>query len=66
MEESIFVDERLHGVDSDEDEPLLPFTSSFKSVPTFTLESEAHQTTTYSTTAVEASWVEGEIIFESG
>jgi hypothetical protein len=66
MEESIFIDERLHGVDSDEDEPLLPFTSSLKSVPTFTLESETHQATTSSTIVVEASWVEEEIIFESG
>jgi hypothetical protein len=66
MEESIFVDERLLGVDSDENEPLLPSTSSPEPVPTFTLEAEAPQATTSSTTAVKASWVEGEIISEPG
>jgi hypothetical protein len=40
MEESIFVDEGLQGVDGDEDEPLLPSTSSLKHVPAFTLEAE--------------------------
>jgi hypothetical protein len=64
MEESIFVDEGLHGVDGDEDEPLLPSTSSSEPVPTFTLEAEAPQATTSSTAAMEASWVEGEIVFE--
>jgi hypothetical protein len=48
IEESIFVDEGLHDIDSDEDEQLLP------------------QATTSSTTAVEASWVEGEIFSELG
>jgi hypothetical protein len=65
MEESIFVDEGLQGVDGDEDEPLLPSTSS-KHVPTSTLEAEAPQATTSSTAAVEASWVEGEIISKPG
>jgi hypothetical protein len=32
MEESIFVDEGLQSVDGDEDEPLLPSTSSPESV----------------------------------
>jgi hypothetical protein len=64
MEESIFVDERLQGVNGDKDEPLLPSTSSPESVPASTLEAEAPQATTSSTTAVEVSWVEGEIIFE--
>jgi hypothetical protein len=41
MEESIFVGEGLQGVDGDEDEPLLPSTSSPESVPAFTLEVEA-------------------------
>jgi hypothetical protein len=36
-EESIFVDERLQGVNGDEDEPLLSYTSSPEPVPTFTL-----------------------------
>jgi hypothetical protein len=41
MEESTFVDEGLLGVDDDEDEPLLPSTSSSKVVPASTLEAEA-------------------------
>jgi hypothetical protein len=41
MEESIFVDEELQGVDSDKDESLLPFTSSSEPVLSFTLEAEA-------------------------
>jgi hypothetical protein len=66
MEESIFVDKGLQGVDSDEDEPLLPSASSPKLVPTSTFEAEAHQAITSSTSAVEASRVEGEIISEPG
>jgi hypothetical protein len=66
MEESIFVDEGLQGVDGDEDEPLLPSTSSPELVPASTLEAEAPQATTSSTTTVEASQVEGEIISEPG
>jgi hypothetical protein len=38
MEENIFVDEGLQGIDGDEDEPLLPSTSSPKPVPASTLE----------------------------
>jgi hypothetical protein len=64
MEESIFVDEGLQGVDGDEDEPLLPSTSSPGHVPASTLEAEAPQATTSSTVAVEASQVEGEIVYE--
>jgi hypothetical protein len=64
MEESIFINEGLHGIDSDEDEPLLPSTSSPEPVPASTLEAEAPQATTSSTAAVEASRVEGEIISE--
>jgi hypothetical protein len=41
MEESIFVDEELQGVDGNEDDPLLPSTSSPEPVPTSTLEAEA-------------------------
>jgi hypothetical protein len=59
MEESIFVDEGLQGVDGDEDEPLLPSTSSPESVPASTLEAEAPHATTSSTAAVEASQVGG-------
>jgi hypothetical protein len=66
MEESIFVDEGLQGVDGDEDDPLLPSTSSLEPVPASTLEAEAPQATTSSTAAMETSRVEGEIISESG
>jgi hypothetical protein len=66
MEESIFVDEELHGFDGDEDDPLHPSTSSLELVPASTLEAEAPLATTSSTVAVKASWVEGEIISESG
>jgi hypothetical protein len=66
MEESIFVDEGLQGIDGDEDEPLLPSTSSPEPVPASTLEAEAPQATTSSTATVEASQVEGEIISEPG
>jgi hypothetical protein len=66
MEESIFVDEGLQGIDGDEDEPLLPSTSSPEPIPASTLEAEAPQATASSTAVVEASRVEGEIISESG
>jgi hypothetical protein len=66
MEESIFVDKGLHDVNGDEDEPLLPSTSSSELVPASTLEAEAPQATTSSTVAVKTSQVEGEIISESG
>jgi hypothetical protein len=62
MEESIFVDEGLQGVDDDEDEPLLPSTSSPEHVPASTLEAEAPHATASSTAIVEASQVEGEIV----
>jgi hypothetical protein len=65
MEESIFANEGLQGVDGDEDEPLLPSTSSPKAVPASTLEAETPQATTSSIEAVEASRVEEEIISES-
>jgi hypothetical protein len=66
MEKRIFVDERLQGIDGDEDESLLPSTSSPKHVPTSTLEAEALQATTTSTAAVETSQAEGEIISKLG
>jgi hypothetical protein len=59
IEESIFVDEGLQGIDGDEDESLLPSTSSSEHVPASTLDAEAPQATTSSTAAVEASRVEG-------
>jgi hypothetical protein len=64
IEKSIFVDEGLRGIDGDEDEPLPPSTSSPELVPASTLEAETPQATISSTTPVEASQVEGEIIFE--
>jgi hypothetical protein len=66
MEESIFIDEGLQRIDGDEDEPLHPSTTSPEPVPDSTLEAEAPQATTSSTAAVEASWVEGEIVSEPG
>jgi hypothetical protein len=66
IEERILVDEELHGFNGDEDEPLLSSTTSSELVHTSTLEAEAHQATTSSTTAVEVSQVEGEIISEQG
>jgi hypothetical protein len=66
MEERIFVDEELHSFDCDEDEPLLPSTSSPELVLTSTLEAEAPQATTSSTAAVETSRVEGEITSDQG
>jgi hypothetical protein len=66
MEESIFIDEGLQGINGDEDEPLLPSISSPELVPASTLEAEAPQATTSSTAAVKASRVEGEIFFEPG
>jgi hypothetical protein len=66
MEESILEDEGLQSIDDDEDEPLLPSTSSPEPVSASTLEAEASQATTSSTTAVEASRIEGEIVSEPG
>jgi hypothetical protein len=66
MDESIFVDEGLLGVDGDDDEPLHPSISSPKPVPFSTLEAEIPQATTSSTAVVEVSQVEGEIISELG
>ncbi len=66
MEESIFVDEGLQGVDADEDEPLLPSTSSPEHVPASTLEAEAPQAATSYSTGVHASRIEVEINSENG
>jgi hypothetical protein len=66
MEESIFVDEGQQDVDGDEDEPLLPSTSSPEHVSASTLKADAPQATTSSTAAVETSRVEEEIISELG
>jgi hypothetical protein len=66
IEESVFIDEGLQCVDGDEDDSLLPLTSSPEPVPASTLEAEAPQATTSSTVAVKTSRVEGEIISKSG
>jgi hypothetical protein len=66
MKGSIFVDEGLHGVNGDEDDPLLPSISSPEPIPASTLEAEAPRATTSSTAAVDASRLQGEIIFEPG
>jgi hypothetical protein len=65
MEESIFVGEEVQGFDGDGDDPLHPSTSSPEPVSASTLEAKTLQGTTSSTTVVEASRVEGEIISES-
>jgi hypothetical protein len=64
MEENIFVDEGLQGIDGDENKPLLSSTSSPELVPASTLEAKAPQATTSSIAAVEVSQVEGEIVSE--
>jgi hypothetical protein len=66
MEESIFIDEGLQGVDGDEDESLPLSTSSPELVPASTLEAEAPHANISSTTAMEVSRVEGEIISKRG
>jgi hypothetical protein len=55
MEESVFVNEGLQGIDGDEDEPLLPSTSSPEHVPASTLEAEGPRATTSFTATAEAS-----------
>jgi hypothetical protein len=62
LDVSIFIDEELQSFDRNEDEPLLLCTSSPEHVPASTLKVEAPHATTSSTAAVEASWVEREII----
>jgi hypothetical protein len=66
MKESISVDEVQQGYDGDEYEPLPPSTSLPDLVLASTLEAEAPQATTFSTAVVEASQIDGEIIFEQG
>jgi hypothetical protein len=66
MEESIFIDEGLQGIDGEEDKPLLPSTSSPEPIPASTLEVEAPHATTSSTAVVDASRVDGKIVSERG
>jgi hypothetical protein len=64
MEEIIFVDEELQGFNGDEDDPLRPSISSLEPIPASTLEADAPQATTSSTSAVQVSRVEGEATSE--
>jgi hypothetical protein len=57
IEQSIFINEELHGFDDDEDDPLHPSISSLEAVTVSTLEAEAPRATTFFTPAVEASQV---------
>jgi hypothetical protein len=67
MEESIFVDEELHGFEGDEDEHIaFASTSSPRHIPASTLEAEAPQVATSSSAGVQASGIEGEINSENG
>jgi hypothetical protein len=60
MEESIFVDEELQGLEGDEDEHIAPAsTSSHGSVPTSTLDAEAPQAATSSSVGVQVLGIEG-------
>jgi hypothetical protein len=59
MKESIFVNVGLHGIDGDEDEPLLPSTLSPELVPAFTLEAEAPQATTLPQQQWRRHWLRG-------
>jgi hypothetical protein len=55
MEESIFVNEELQGFEGDEDEHIAPTTTSSPApVPASTLEAEAPQVATSSSTGVQA------------
>jgi hypothetical protein len=66
-EESIFVDEELQGLEGDEDEHIVPTsTSSPEPVPASTLEAEAPQAATSSSVGVQAPGIQGEINFENG
>jgi hypothetical protein len=62
MEESIFVDEKLHGFECDEDEHIAhASTSSLRPIPTSILEAETPQAATSSSVGVQASRIEEEI-----
>jgi hypothetical protein len=67
MEESIFVDEELHGLECDEDEHIA-YTSTLspRPVPASTLEAEASQAATSSSTGVQVLGIPGEINSENG
>jgi hypothetical protein len=61
MEESIFIDKGLKSIDGDKDESPLPSTSSLKHVLTSTLETEAPQFNTTSTTTVKRHGLRGRL-----
>jgi hypothetical protein len=67
MEGSIFVDEELQGFKGDEDEHIAPAsTLSPGHVPASTLEAEAPQAATTSSTGVQAFGIDGENNSENG
>jgi hypothetical protein len=67
MEGSIFVDEELQGFKGDEDEHIAPAsTLSPGHVPASTLEAEAPQAATTSSTRVHAFGIDGENNSEKG
>jgi hypothetical protein len=67
IEESIFVDEKIQGFESDKDEHIAPTsTSSPGLVPTSTHEAEAPQAATSSSAGVQASGIKREINSENG
>jgi hypothetical protein len=67
MEESIFIDEELQGLEGGEDEHIAPAsTLSHVLIPAFTLEAEASQDATSSSAGVHALGIEGEINSENG
>jgi hypothetical protein len=67
MEESVFVDKELHGLEGDEDEHIAPAsTSSHGLVPASTLEAEGPQAATSSSIEVQTSGIEGKINSKNG
>jgi hypothetical protein len=67
VEESIFVDEELQGLEGDEDEHIAPASTSSPSlVPGSTLEAEAPKAATSSSVGVHAPGIEGEINSDNG
>jgi hypothetical protein len=67
MEESVFVDKELYGLEGDEDEHIAPAsTSSHGLVPASTLEAEGPQAATSSSIEVQTSGIEGKINSKNG
>jgi hypothetical protein len=67
MEESIFIDEELQGLEGDKNEHIAPTsTSSPGPIPASTFEAEAPQAATSSSAGVQVSGIEGEINSKNG